>query len=434
MTRAEILAAFDALPPYRRLQALRIAAGDALGVWRAYRLDGIPLEYRDGVVGMLHTVDDTLPARAIADIDAMLGGTFPDPAIAKHYLEPLSAMQDGDLDLPSEIARAYHAIHELHRLIGTVVTPTIYDRTPTPPAEHAILALLFRTDPALAEWWTRAWDAWACTPDLPHTPRLSEAAFEALAAGDLATALTEVDGVMRAIVMALANDPEAVTAAAEALGAALTPELAEWLAAHLVELCPDAIAVEPPRTRYVVIRSERIAAWNLVTRQREIVKYQTPGSLYRLVRFSSHGPVWWAAGESVDAQGAWATFIEGRIDDPDQAQIWERVEVMGARSLAALGQGVIAHHASRVVWSGGAARETFGEVAVLGGAIDDYGSVVATHDGVLVSIWYRETNLRREPASCARIKGPAAPRVVAIGGEDLLVIWADGSSTTRSLA
>lgn len=437
MTKAEILAAFDALPPYRRFQALRIAAGEALRVWRAYRLDGVPLEYSDGIVGGHHTVDDTLPARAIEDIDAMLGGRFPDPAIAHGYLEPITAMQDGDLDVPGTVELAYYAIRNLHRLIAKQVTPTAHDRQPTSHDEHVVFSQICNaiaaTEAWVDEWWTRVWDAWASTPDLAYTPRLSEAAFDALASGDLATALVETDGAVRAIVLALSGQlPDAVTAAAAALGATLTPELRRWLEAHLFALCPEAIAVEPSR-RYVVIRSTQCAGWNLVTNQPEPVKYLKDGSLYRLVRFQHHGSIFWTAGERVDAQGAWATFIEGRIDDPDQERIWSEVEIMGVRSLAAVGGGVIAHHASRVLWSGPETRETFGEVAVHGAAVDDDGSVVATHDGVRVSIWYRETTIRHEPASCARIVGPAAPRLVAIGGQDLLVVWADGTSTTRLL-
>lgn len=432
MTKAEILAAFDALPPYRRFQALRIAAGEALNVWRAYRLDGVPLEYRDGVVGMLHTVDDTLPARALADVDAMLGGTFADPEIAQAYLEPLSAMQDDDLDFPTEVARGYYAISNLHQLIAKAVTPTVYDREDTSGAEHVIVEQVCKAvaanDAWLVEWWTRVWDAWASTPDLPYTPRLSEAAFEALAAGDLAAALPVIDDAMRAIVLALTGDLEsAVTTAATALGATLTAELRTWLEAHLYQLCPDAIAVDPARTHYVVIRSEQIAGFEMIARQREVFEYPAVGPLFRLVRHEDDGPYWYCAGDCVDAQGAWATFVEERLPGG-----FSRHEIFGARSLAALNHWVIAHHASRVLLSCGEARETLGESAVLGAAICDHGAVVATHDGERVSLWYRETTSR--PASCARITGPAAPRTIAIGGQELLVVWADGSSTVRSLA
>lgn len=434
MTRAELLAAFDALPPYRRYQALRIAVGDALRVWRAYRQDGVPLDYRDGVVGELHTVDDTLPARAVEDIDAMLGGTFPDPEITHGYLEPITAMQDGDLDFPSTIELAYYAIYNLHRLIAKEVTPTVYDRQSTSPAEHVVVAqvcgAIAATDAWGDEWWARIWDAWACTPDLPHTPRLSEPAFEALVAGDLDAALRELvdDSLMRAIVLALSGQQhEALLAAAAGLGAALTDELRTWLEAHLFELCPDAIAVAAMRAHYIVIRSERIAGWNLVARHPEVFEYPAVGPLFRLVRYqhdAEHGQFLYCAGECVDAQGAWATFLEERITDG-----FSRFEIYGARSLAALGPGVIAHHASRVVWSAGPSRAVLGEAAVLGAAVDDDGSAVATHDGVRVSIWERGD----DSPSCARITGPAAPRTIAIGGRDLLVVWVDGSVMTRRL-
>lgn len=421
----KVLASFDALPPYRRYQALRIAVGDALRVWRAYRLDGAPLDYRDGVVGELHTVDDTLPGRAVDDLDAMLGGAFPDPAIAHGYLEPITAMQDGDLDFPGTVELAYYAIYNLHRLIAKKVTTVVHDKS-TSADEHVVFAQVCKaiaaTDAWVDEWWARIWDAWACTPDLPHTPRLSESAFEALAAGELDAALRELvdDSLMRATVLALSGkQQEALTTAAAGLGATLTAELRTWLEAHLCKLCPDAIAVAATRSHYVVIRSERIAGWNLTARH-ALFEQPSVGPLYRLVRYRHDGQVLSCAGECVDAQGAWATFLEERVTHG-----FSRFEIYGARSLAALGPGVIAHHASRVVWSAGTSREVLGEAAVLGAAIDDDGAVVATHDGVLVSIWNRD----RESPRCARIRGPAAPRTIAIGGRELLVVWADGSVT-----
>ncbi len=443
MTRDEVLAAFDALPPYRRLQALRIACDDALAVWRQYRLDGAPLEYRDSIVGELHTVDDTLPARALADVDAMLAGAFADPAIAYAYLEPIAAIQDDDLDLPDPVEMAYHAIYNLRALVARDTAPSIGGKRIVLAAdERIVLAQIGHALPALdghtiatppdetkldawaEEWWTRAWDAWASAPDPAYPPaRLSEAAFEALAAGDLGALAIIDDPMLRAIILALSGDrDDAVSAAAAALGIELTAEIRPWLAIHLFELCPDAIAVDRVRSRYFVIRGERCAVWNLATGSGESLA-TIAGSTYRLLRFI-HDTIW-TAGERSDAQGVTSTFIEGRAQDK-----YFQSEIVGRRTLAALSPGtIVSAHPDRVLLSSEVHRELLGELPVVAAVVSGDSSIVVTHDDVRVSIWHRD------PPSCARIAmAGKTPRRIAVGGGELLIVWSDGSSQLTTLA
>src|SRR5205085_4181691 len=114
VTPSEIMAAFRALPLHRRHDAMHIACSYAAEVWDRYAQGG-PITYTDGVVGMQHMVDMTLPARALAAVDRRLAGDHVAPDdIWNSYREPISALQDGDLDLPDDIARAYYAIYNLY--------------------------------------------------------------------------------------------------------------------------------------------------------------------------------------------------------------------------------------------------------------------------------------------------------------------------------
>ena len=52
---------------------MRMACSYALAVWDRYAAAG-PITYTDGVVGLQHMVDMTLPNRAIAAVDRKLSG------------------------------------------------------------------------------------------------------------------------------------------------------------------------------------------------------------------------------------------------------------------------------------------------------------------------------------------------------------------------
>jgi hypothetical protein len=93
-----------------QIEALCIACRGALEVWKEWA-GNRAIEYIDCVVGMLHLVDVTLPARALAAVEGgedLLG-------IERDYVEPIVAMQDGDLDMPPEVKDAYYSIYNLVR-------------------------------------------------------------------------------------------------------------------------------------------------------------------------------------------------------------------------------------------------------------------------------------------------------------------------------
>ncbi|MFJ9371468.1 hypothetical protein ACIRRA_44705 [Nocardia sp. NPDC101769] len=81
---------------------------DALATWIGY-VQGkpAPLRYRDSVVRMRHNVDLELPADALRC--ARAGVDLAD--IGNRYLEPITALQDGDLVFPDPVEFAYYAIY-----------------------------------------------------------------------------------------------------------------------------------------------------------------------------------------------------------------------------------------------------------------------------------------------------------------------------------
>lgn len=418
MTKDEILAALEALPPYRRHQALRIGCEDALAVWRRYRLDGAPLVYSDSIVGLEHVVDDTLPARALADIDNALAGERTDDQINGEYLEPITAIHDDDLDLPAPIYAAYSAIYQLH---GMVI-----GATGTKPLSTVLRYLLqgaSATEAWISEWWTKVWDAWASTPEPAAVSMLSEHAFEALAAGDPDRALELLEpGFARAAVLLLAGKlDEAIDLATATLGARPTPELRHWLGQYLGQLAPDALAVSRDRTTYAVIRGDTLVH---KTKTGSMARSVSPSCVLRRVRQLADGDVC-VAGDRIDAQGVWASFtsdVRDRIADKTR-------DVLGVRTIIAVGDNVFSPaHPSRALICVPPRALELGELPVVAAAISEDNSIVVTHDDVRVSVWHRD------PASCQRVaRTGLAPCHIALGGSELLIVWSDGSSTISNL-
>lgn len=83
----------------------------AVEVWTAFvRREG-EIRYIDSVVGMCHTVDVTLPALAL--VAAVDGENRFD--LERRYMEPITALQDCDLELPDHAEFAYYAVYNLFR-------------------------------------------------------------------------------------------------------------------------------------------------------------------------------------------------------------------------------------------------------------------------------------------------------------------------------
>lgn len=101
---------FLALSPEGRKRVHQYLCARALAVWERFAAAEGKIRYMDSVVGLAHTVDLRLPADAF---QAAFG--TPDAAtvaaIDRRYLEPITALQDDDVEFPDEIEFAYYAIY-----------------------------------------------------------------------------------------------------------------------------------------------------------------------------------------------------------------------------------------------------------------------------------------------------------------------------------
>ncbi|MEO8705731.1 MAG: hypothetical protein ABI867_37210 [Kofleriaceae bacterium] len=412
MTRESIVEEFTALPEYRRHEAMRVACAEALEVWRRYRHDGKPLEYVDSVIGIRHTVDDGLPQRALAEVDAYLAGEYVDAKQSDaDFTEPIVAMQDDDLDLPRPVAQAYYAIFNLHRIVF---------RLPHVPEDHVVLsqvasAVEVDVDDWVRDWWTRVWDAWASRPELAYAASpLPAAAFDALWAGNVAAALAVVDpapSCMRAVLLAIAGRRhEAVAMAMTAIGACEL-ELEQWLEAHVGTLVPEAFAMNAAATRYAVISGDRLGVREIGTGA-SIQSKPYPGRVLRFVGFDHDRPV--VAGERIDPIGPWATFWDAA----------DGGEVLGVRTLAALGADqVIVRHPSALI-----ALTVHGRIVIdattsasRGGAISPDAVIAVAIGDAAITIWNRD---RR-----AHVELPGVATRAVVGGDRVLVMWAKGGAS-----
>lgn len=327
---------------------MRMACSYALEVWDRYANEGEPVVYIDGVVGMRHVVDMTLPNRAIAAVDRKLAGDVVDPKpIWDAYAEPITALQDDDLDLPTPIARAYHAIYNLFGFV--------FQRTTLYDAGEIVIQQADTGAGFLDEWWTRTWDAWA-SREIAYPPNeLDAETFEAIASGDLAGA----------IALATPRIREALAS----LGGALHP-------------ASDAIAVGGPY--YAAFLGNRY-----VVRDRAGNGLRLAGSCgmtIRRVTFAGRLVVF--AGDLVDDIGPYTTALLG--EELDSRDYGYRKEYLGARQIAAVGaQTEIVPASTREVGmltSDGYVR--FGDGAVTGAAVSS--ERLATFAGSRITVYQRQ--------------------------------------------
>lgn len=82
---------------------------NALQVWQEYAAQFEKIDYVEGVVGTYQVVDKSLPKDAF---EAVVRGQD-EKKIDWRYAEPISAMQDDDLEFPDQIEFAYYAIYNL---------------------------------------------------------------------------------------------------------------------------------------------------------------------------------------------------------------------------------------------------------------------------------------------------------------------------------
>ena len=123
---------------------------DALEAWRNYALDNATLGYQERVCGTFQAVDMELPHDAYHS--AAVGKDL--AKVASRYMEPITAMQDGDLDFPEPINFAYYAIYNLfeHYAMDQPVKPWLI-------VNQAISA-----DPSPSQWVARLRHALEAVP------------------------------------------------------------------------------------------------------------------------------------------------------------------------------------------------------------------------------------------------------------------------------
>lgn len=111
------------LPAESRRRFVLALCERALRLWSAYLPPGRELRYIESVVGTLQVVDVELPGDAL---DAVRRGEDI-KGIQTRYLEPLSALQDGDLELPDGVEFAFYAIYNAFRryVLGANVEETL---------------------------------------------------------------------------------------------------------------------------------------------------------------------------------------------------------------------------------------------------------------------------------------------------------------------
>jgi len=102
---------FFALTQAQRRSVHFILCEYALENWIGYTKARDRIEYVESVVGTRQDVDLLLPLDALKA--AKLGQTSPD--IAARYREPITAMQDEDLEFPETIVFGYYAVYNLFR-------------------------------------------------------------------------------------------------------------------------------------------------------------------------------------------------------------------------------------------------------------------------------------------------------------------------------
>lgn len=82
---------------------------NALRIWQEYAAQFEKIDYVENIVGTYQIVDKCLPKDAF---EAVVRG-HDEKKIDWRYAEPISAMQDDDLEFPDHIEFAYYSIYNL---------------------------------------------------------------------------------------------------------------------------------------------------------------------------------------------------------------------------------------------------------------------------------------------------------------------------------
>lgn len=102
--------AFLQLSDDARKKVHQFLCAKALESWMRFADSKKNISYCDSVVGMAHNIDFQLPSDAFQTAFGDCEKATSD-AIAQRYLEPITALQDMDLEFPDEMEFAYYAIY-----------------------------------------------------------------------------------------------------------------------------------------------------------------------------------------------------------------------------------------------------------------------------------------------------------------------------------
>lgn len=100
---------FDSLKPEQKRAVHFLLCEQALKTWQDFVASRSPIHYAESVCGTKQVVDSTLPQDAFRA--AQCGQDT--AKVAQRYLEPIAALQDGDLQFAKSIEFTYYAIYNL---------------------------------------------------------------------------------------------------------------------------------------------------------------------------------------------------------------------------------------------------------------------------------------------------------------------------------
>jgi len=109
----EIIKGFQTLSVSKKKELQLIVCQHSLDVWNAF-WPNINSSYTDSVGGLRHEVDFELPSEAFFAVKL----DDYKQSIVDRYKEPITAMQDSDLEFPRSIEFAYYSIYNLYQKYG----------------------------------------------------------------------------------------------------------------------------------------------------------------------------------------------------------------------------------------------------------------------------------------------------------------------------
>lgn len=105
----------DSLPKDKQFQVAIRLTKLALPIWDNYA-DKNVLEYRDTVVGLIHSVDRQLLSKTIDTVDELLRLNKSDKKLSELrnlYDDPIVAIQDTDWELPDQVESTFYSVFNL---------------------------------------------------------------------------------------------------------------------------------------------------------------------------------------------------------------------------------------------------------------------------------------------------------------------------------